>query len=245
MISGGGGDIGRAVALELAQRGAHISIADLKDPVELSPLIEQLRSCGSKVLYRQTDVADPEAVHRWVEETEAHLGVPSLIVSNAGIVTRKSVLTMSSAEWQNEFNVNLHGAFHLAQAAANRMIHHRIQGRIVFLGSWAAHRPSQGIPAYCASKAALRMLCQVMAMELAGHEILVNEVAPGIVNAGLASENIREGISDRKNIPVQEWIEPQEVAWHVANLCDSRNKNATGSVVVVDGGLSMTSWWAK
>jgi NAD(P)-dependent dehydrogenase (short-subunit alcohol dehydrogenase family) len=245
MVSGGGGDIGRAVALELAQRGAHISIADLKDPADLSFFIEQLKSFGTKVLYRQTDVADPESVVRWVEETESQLGVPSIIVSNAGIVTRKSVMSMSAAEWQADFHVNLHGAFYLAQAAANRMIHHRIQGRIVFLGSWAAHRPSRGIPAYCASKAALRMLCQVLAMELAGHGILVNEVAPGIVNAGLASENIRKGISHREDIPVKEWIEPQEVAWHIANLCDSRNRNTTGSVVVVDGGLSMTSSWAK
>jgi NAD(P)-dependent dehydrogenase (short-subunit alcohol dehydrogenase family) len=245
MISGGGGDIGRAVALELASRGADISLGDLKEQTDLLPFIEQLSSLGSNVLYRQLDIVNPESVMAWVEETESRLGVPTMIIPNAGVVTRKSILEMSPSEWRNEFDVNLNGAFYLATAAANRLVHHGLQGSIVFLGSWAAHRPNIGIPAYCVSKAGMRMLCQVMAMELARHGIVVNEVAPGIVNAGLSKESVQTGSDIREKIPLKTWIEPEEVAWQVANLCDPRNRNTTGSVFVVDGGLSMTNKWVK
>lgn len=247
IISGGAGDIGKAIAYELAGRGAQISLGDLKELEEIAPFLESLKTLfNCRVLYRQVDVSDCDQVDDWVKETEETFGAATLIIPNAAIITRKSVLEMTSDEWQHEFAVNVNGAFQLAQLAAKRLVRHRLPGKIVFSGSWAAHRPNPAIPAYCASKSAIRMLCKVMAIELAGHGILVNEVAPGIVNAGLSKDNTRNPqFAERlqEQIPVQTWIEPEEVAWNVANLCDPRNRNTTGTVVVVDGGLSSTSKW--
>jgi NAD(P)-dependent dehydrogenase (short-subunit alcohol dehydrogenase family) len=245
MISGGIGDIGRAVALELAHRGVHLSLADLKEREEAEPLLAQLASLGVNAIYVQADLSKPDSVRRWHDETVTRLGIPSIIIPNAGRVTRKTILEVTPDEWQHELNVNLNGAFYLASTAGARLVEEKLPGSIVFIGSWAAHRGNKGIPAYCVSKAALRMLCQVLALELAEHGILVNEVAPGIVNAGLSAENVRRGSAVQERIPVKLWIEPEEVAWQVANLCDSRNRNMTGSVVVMDGGLSMTNSWSK
>jgi glucose 1-dehydrogenase len=245
MISGGGGDIGRAIALEFARQGADLSLMDLKEQEQVQPFLDELAGYGVRVLYRRTDISDPADVREWVSETEEKLGVATAIVSNVGIVTRRSVLEMAPEEWRHEFDVNLHGSFYFAQAAAQRMIHHGLPGSIVFMGSWAAHRPNRSIPAYCVSKAGLRMLCQVLAIELAPHGIVVNEISPGIVNAGLSKANVQATTNLNEKIPLGIWIEPEEIAWQAANLCDPRNRNMTGHVTVIDGGLSMTNTWAK
>lgn len=246
IISGGLGDIGREIALELANHGANISLSDIKSPNLAETFIEQIKNLDSHAIYTQVDIRNPEEVTDWIQKTKDNLGIPSLIISNAGIVTRHSILEMTTDQWNNEFEVNVSGALSMCRSAAKMLISHKHTGKIVLIGSWAAHRPNQNIPAYCASKAALRMLGQVLAMELAGHGIVVNEVAPGAVNAGLSAGNLKtmstEDISLK--IPIGKWIEPKEVAWQVSNLCNPRNQNTVGSVVVMDGGLSLTSKWS-
>ena len=126
-----------------------------------------------------------------------------------------------------------------------RLLEHKRPGRIVFIGSWAAHAAHNAIPAYCVAKAGLRMLCKCMALEFAPHGILVNEVAPGYVNAGLSAQgwaqnpDAREAA--RQRVPIQELIEPQEVALQVAHLCEPANRHMTGSVLLMDGGLSLAT----
>src|ERR1043166_1699486 len=91
-------------------------------------------------------------------------------------------------QWQRTIDVNLTGAFFMAQAAARRMVKRKIRGRLVFIGSWAGHVPHPRIAAYGVAKAGLRMAMQCFAIELAPHGILVNEIAPGIVDAGLSAK---------------------------------------------------------
>jgi len=245
VISGGLGDIGRAVAMELARCGARISLGDMKSAEEARPMLDQLEALGAQAVYTQADIRDSQAVEYWMDVTEKRLGLPTLIISNAGIVTRASVMDITIEQWNNEFAVNVGGALTLCRQAARRLMKEGVPGKIVLLGSWAAHRPNKNIPAYCASKAALRMLGEILAVELAAHNIVVNELALGVVHAGLSADNLsrmpQEAIAAK--IPAGQWIEPEEVAWQVAHLCDPRNTNMTGSVVVMDGGLSLTSQW--
>jgi NAD(P)-dependent dehydrogenase (short-subunit alcohol dehydrogenase family) len=131
----------------------------------------------------------------------------------------------------------------MAQAAALRLVEQKREGRIVFTGSWAAHAPHPHIPAYSVAKAGLRMLCKCMALDLAPHGILVNEVAPGYVNAGLSAAVWQQQPERRQQasarVPVQRLIEPEEVALQVAHLCEPANRHTTGSVLLMDGGLSL------
>lgn len=245
IISGGLGDIGRAIATELAQRGADMAIGDIQDEAQAAPLLAELKQLGRRVHYSQVDVSDAEQVGQWLADVEVALGIPDLIIPNAAIVQLVDIRSVTPAQWSREININLNGAFHLAQAGALRLLAANKPGHIVFIGSWAAHAPHTHIPAYCAAKAGLRMLARCMALDLGPHDILVNEVAPGYVNAGLSGQVFRENAQLRESsvtkVPVRRLIETDEVAWQVANLCDPRNKNATGSVVLMDGGLSLNS----
>jgi glucose 1-dehydrogenase len=193
--------------------------------------------------YDRVDVTDAAAVSSWVEKVAANLGAPRLIIPNAAIATLKQADEISTDEWSREISINLNGAFYLAQSAAKRLLQEEQEGRIVFIGSWAADRPHPHIVAYSAAKAGLRMLMQCMALEFAPHGILVNEIAPGYVNAGLsgkifsADPKLKE--QARLRVPVQKLIEPEEVAQQVAFLCSPQNRHMTGSVLTMDGGLSL------
>lgn len=243
VISGGLGDIGSAVARELARRGADIGVGDVLDVDAAEPLLAEIRLAGRRARYDRADVTDAEAVTHWVQAVEADLGLPTLIIPNAAIVTLKGFRTITPAEWERELRTNLNGAFHLARAGVLRLLDHKQPGRVVFIGSWAAHAPHPHIPAYCAAKAGLRMLLRCMAADLAGDGILVNEVAPGYVNAGLTADVFRQEPERRaqsvSRVPVRKMIEPEEVALQVAHLCDPANQHMTGSTLLMDGGLSL------
>ncbi len=245
IISGGLGDIGRAISFELAGRGANIAIGDMHAPEDAAAILDELRQGGVRAVYHQVDVSDAEAVGAWVKAVARDLGSPTLVIPNAATVTQAPALKITPSQWQQELAVNLSGAFYLAQAAARRLVADRQAGRIVFVGSWAAHRPHPTIPAYCAAKAGLRMVVKTMALELASHDILVNEVAPGYVDAGLSGhiferEPSRRAVAESQ-APVKRLIAPQDVAREVAHLCDPATRHTTGSTVLIDSGLSLLS----
>src|SRR5207302_282239 len=143
---------------------------------------------GVRCRYDRVDVSRADEVARWIDTVGQSLGVPTLIIPNAAIVNVGGVREAKPELWERELQVNLSGAFYMAQAGAKRLLEHNKPGRIVFIGSWAAHAAHVQIPAYCASKAGIRMLCKCLALELAPYNILVNEVAPGYVDAGLTGQ---------------------------------------------------------
>lgn len=245
IVSGGLGDIGCAVAIELARLGADVAVGDILPRAKAAPLLRDLAGLGRRARYDRVDVADAGAVRAWVRAVERDLGLPILVIPNAAVVTLADIRSVAPAAWRHELSINLDGAFHLAQAGALRLLARRKPGRIVFVGSWAAHRPHPQIAAYSVSKAGLRMLAQCMALELAPHGILVNEVAPGYVDAGLSGRIFRQRPPLRRKalrrVPVGRLIEPEDVALEVAHLCDPRNRHMAGSVSVMDGGLSLIS----
>jgi glucose 1-dehydrogenase len=245
MISGGLGDIGRAIALELGGRGADVAVGDMRAPDDAKELLESLRPKGVRARYDRVDVADATAVRAWVEDVERDLAPPTIAIANAAVVTVTRVTEITPEQWSRELNINLSGAFFLAQAAAARMLAHKLEGRIVFIGSWAAHAPHPNIPAYCVAKAGLRMLCREMALELAPSGILVNEVAPGYVDAGLSAMLWRKNPGAREaamaRVPARRLIDAVEVAKQVAHLCDPENRHMTGSTLLMDGGLSLVT----
>jgi glucose 1-dehydrogenase len=245
IISGGAGDIGRALALEFARHGAAIAIGDLRSKAEALETLREIETHNVRCHYCQVDVADAAAVRAWVNEVETALGVPSLIIPNAATVTLKSLYEITADEWSRELRVNLDGAFYLAQAATARLLHHYKQGRVVFVGSWAADTVHLRIPAYCVAKAALRMLCKCMALELAPHGIMVNEIAPGYVDGGVSRRAWEHQPAMRAaaqtKVPVQALITNEEVAAQIVQLCRPDNHHITGSVLLMDGGLSLVA----
>ncbi|WP_138994368.1 SDR family NAD(P)-dependent oxidoreductase [Larkinella sp. C7] len=243
LISGGLGDIGRATALEFARNGAAIAIGDIAPTTKAEAFLAELKSYDVASHYTQVDVTDAGAVQDWVLAVENTLGVADLIIANAATVTPAGIHEITPGQWANELNVNLNGAFYLTQCATARLLTHQLPGRVVFVGSWAAHAVHPHIPAYCVSKAGLRMLCQCLALELAPHQILVNEIAPGYVNAGLSARFWEEDPASsevaRNQVPVKKLISAEAVARQIVQLCHPDNEHMTGSTLLMDGGLSL------
>jgi NAD(P)-dependent dehydrogenase (short-subunit alcohol dehydrogenase family) len=243
IVSGALGDIGRATVVELAARGANVGLSDVRPTEDAAEVLEAARARGVRARYDRVDVADVGAVRSWVAAVESDLGLPTLVIANAATVTLAGVRDVAPEQWSRELRVNLDGAFHVTQAAALRLLARETPGRIVFVGSWAAHAPHVHIPAYCVAKAGLRMLCKCMALDLAPHGILVNEVAPGYVDAGLSAQvwsrdpAARDAAAD--HVPTGQLISADAVARQIAYFCEPENRHTTGSVLLMDGGLSL------
>lgn len=243
IISGGLGDIGLAVAHEFAALGASIAIGDIHTANDAYKVLRKFVDQNFKVHYQQVDVTDAKAVEAWVNEVEDNLNVPSIIIANAAIVTVAGILDVTSEKWARELDVNLNGSFFLAQSAARRLLEFKLPGRIVFVGSWAAHTVHSNLTPYCVSKAGIRMLCKCMALELAPHNILVNEIALGYVEAGLSGRIWKTQPDLKKQaiekVPVKKLIQVEEVARQIVQMCHPKNEHMTGSTLLLDGGLSV------
>lgn len=245
IISGGLGDIGFAISWEFAKLGASIAIGDMLSPGDACGLMSKLESLNVPCYYHKVDVTDAKAVQVWVREVESRLDVPNIIIANAATATLAGIHEVTADQWSRELRVNLDGAFYLTQSATARLLDHGLPGRVVFVGSWAAHAVHTALPAYCVSKAGLRMLCKCMALELAPHNILVNEIAPGFVDAGLSGRIWKDSPDLSKDalekVPVKKLISAQAVAEQIVQLCHPQNEHMTGSTVLMDGGLSLLS----
>lgn len=245
LISGGLGDIGRAMAIEFAMRGANIALCGSRDASVAIEFLKEMKQFNVSCSYSQVDVADAGAVNEWVNSVEKNQGVSSIIIANAAIVTLARIHEITPEQWKRELSVNLDGAFYVTQSATRRLVDHKLPGRVVFIGSWAGYTPHTHIPAYCVSKAGMRMLCKCMALELAPHNILVNELAPGYVAAGLSGniwkENPDMGEKARLKVPIQKVMSAKQVAMQVIQLCHPDNDHMTGSTILMDGGLSLLS----
>ncbi len=245
IISGGLGDIGRSIATALARGGANISLGDLQPEERAAGFINELRSFGIRALYTELDVSDAARVKNWVESCERELGVPDIVIANAATVTLATIHEITPEQWDRELQVNLYGPFFLTKYASEKMVAAKVTGHIALIGSWAAHVVHAHIPAYSVSKAGLRMLGKCLALELAPHGILVNEIAPGYVEAGLTAQIWKTNPSLKQQsegkVPLKRLISADEVAAQVVHLCDRSNRHMTGSTLLMDGGLSMLS----
>jgi NAD(P)-dependent dehydrogenase (short-subunit alcohol dehydrogenase family) len=235
-ITGGLGDIGLATARALRRDGARVALADVHPPATAEKR-------AARFHYTRVDTTRRRAIQSWIRKVETDLGTPDLIIANAGIVELVGALNSSEDAWRRTLDINLTGAFTFVQAACRHLISRELPGRVVLVGSWAAHAPHPKMTAYSVAKAGLRMLGQCLALELAPHQITVNEIAPGFVDAGLsgriydANPGLRE--KSRDFVPNGELIKASEVGDQIAFLCDPANRHMVGSVHLMDGGLSL------
>ena len=248
LISGGLGDIGKAIAILFCNVGYNVSISDLLSPIDAEPLLAEMRANGCTGLsYHKVNVSVESEVLAWIDAVAEKWGSPQVIVANAGIVVAGefSDSNLKTDDVKKQMDVNFWGSYYLTVHASRKLKQEALPGRIVFIGSWAAERPATRIASYCVSKAAVRMLCKTLALELANDDILVNEVAPGIVEGGLAKQNQQKNPALLKthldSTPTHALVSTKEVAKHVLRLCDFEDMSITGSTILVDGGLSLTS----
>lgn len=239
LVTGAAGDLGGAMAVQLAQQGAHVVLWDIRAAEDAASALAEVRVHDPAAAYQQVDVRDRAGVERALQA----IAQVDILCSNAGIVEARPFLDITLESWQAHLDVNLTGCFNVCQAVARRMAAAGRGGRIILTSSWVSAIPWPEITAYTVSKAGVNMLVKQMARELAPLGILVNGIAPGIVAAGLAGRQLREepqyAARVAKVIPLGEPGSPAEIAAAVVYLAGPQTAYMTGSILTLDGGCSL------
>jgi len=238
IVTGGTRGIGRAVARALAADGAAVVLTG-RDPGRVEAAAQELLAAGREALGLTLDLGQGDAVQRVVATTQERFGRIDLLVNNAGITRDALLVRMKDADWDEVLGVNLRAAFQATRAVARVMMRQR-SGRIVNISSASGAMGTAGQANYAAAKAGLIGLTKSTARELAHWGILVNAVAPGLVETDMTaalSAEVRDAYLGQ--IPLKRMGTPEEVAEVVRFLASDGASYITGQVIHVNGGLYM------
>jgi 3-oxoacyl-[acyl-carrier protein] reductase len=252
LITGGTRGIGFGIARALASDGWDLLLTGLRPDEQVTPILDELRTSGRDIRYRVADISDASARAGLVDFVRTRYGTVTALVNNAGRAprVRSDVIDASEESFEEVIRTNLQGPYFLTQAVARTMLDTKAHAKegdasfdpaIVFITSVSAEMPSPNRGDYCISKAGLAMAVRLYAVRLAAHGIPVYEVRPGIIATDMTAgvrdtydRRIAEGL-----VPEGRWGQPEDVGRAVAALLRGDVPYATGSVIHIDGGLSI------
>ncbi len=238
LVTGGARGIGRAIAIELASRGASVAINYRSSAAEAESLSAEIQEMGVESTLIPGDVSSKEDSKHVLEAVLDSFKQIDILVNNAGITRDRTVRKMTVEEWNDVLNTNLNGTFYCTRAALPSMIQRKF-GRIVNIASFVGQVGAFGQANYAASKGAIIAFTKTVALEMAQFNITANVVAPGYTAtdmvAGIPGRVLRE-IESR--IPLKRLAEPQEIAKAAAFLVTDGNY-ITGHQLNVNGGVYM------
>ena len=238
-VTGASRGIGRAIAVALGAAGCRVAFCYSSDAEGAKETQGAVEATGAEVFAVQADVADPESIDQAFRAVEEEFGPIELLVNNAGITRDGLLMRMSDEHWGDVLQTNLTGAFHTIRRATPKMMKGRF-GRIVNVSSVTAAMGSATEAGYGAAKAGLLGLSRSLARSVARRGITVNVVVPGVFETEMTNSMAPEAQQQIKAmIPLGRRGDPDELAHAVMFLLDDRAGYVTGSVVTVDGGLSM------
>ena len=238
LVSGAGKNIGRTIALTLAQDGAAIVVNGRSDKAAVDGVVAEIVKAGGKAIAAMGDVSDPAVPPRLAEEAAKAFGGVDILVSNAGLRKQTAFLDMSFDEWRGIMSVALDGAFLLGKAVVPQMVK-RGGGAFVAISGISTH---VGTPNRChvsASKSGLEGLMRALAVELAPHKVTCNALAPGAIDTTRGASAGPRPVENRP-IPLKRFGTVEEIAAMVRLLVGPQGSFITGQTIHVNGGEFLT-----
>ena len=244
IVTGGNSGIGKAVVLALAEAGANIVIDFVAHPEATEELEKQVHALGDQAIGVDADVSKVADLERLVATTVEAFGRLDIMVNNAGIETRTSVLDTTEEQYQRVMDINLKSAFFGTQIAAKQMIKQGTGGRIINMTSVHEDWPMPGNTAYCLSKGGMRMLTRTAGVELGPQGVQVVGVGPGAVATPINTSTMNDPEKMKTldaAIPLGRMAQPEEIASLVAFLAGDGATYLTATTVFADGGIMHSS----
>jgi NAD(P)-dependent dehydrogenase (short-subunit alcohol dehydrogenase family) len=237
LVTGASSGIGRHFAAVLAAAGAKVALA-ARRVERLAEVAREIEAAGGTSLPIACDVTRSDDVAAAVATAENELGPLTLLVNNAGVVVSKPLFEHTEADWDHVVDTNLKGAWLMAREFAQHLVRLKRPGRIINISSVLGFRTIGRVPAYCAAKAGLTHLTQVLAMELARYGILVNALAPGYVETDFnrAFFQTEPGKALISRIPLKRLGQTEDLDGALLFLASPASTYVTGAVISVDGG---------
>jgi glucose 1-dehydrogenase len=244
IVTGGNSGIGKAIVLGLAKAGANVVIDYVVHPEATDELEQELLALNEQSIGVQADVSKVEDLQRLVDAAVAKFGRIDIMVNNAGVETRTSVLDTTEAQYDKVLSINLKSAFFGTQVAAKQMIAQGGGGRIINVTSVHEDWPMPGNTAYCLAKGGMRMLTRTAGVELAPHGIRVVGVGPGAVATPINLSTMQDPSQLAKlnaAIPLGRMAEPEEIANVVVFAAGEGGSYLTATTIFADGGIMQNS----
>jgi glucose 1-dehydrogenase len=242
LITGASSGIGAGVAARFAAEGARVAVnyrpGSPKDADAARSAVAQFSTTSIAV---EADVSRRDHVEAMIARVASELGRIDICVNNAGIEIKRDFLDTTDDEWNRVLGVNLFGSFAVSQVAARAMVKQGGGGRLIFMSSVHEDIPFPGYTSYCASKGAIRMMARNLAMELAPHQITVNNIAPGAIATPINQAVLNDPVAYQNavsEIPLGRFGTPADVAAVAVFLASDEAAYVTGSTYYIDGGLT-------
>ena len=239
LVTGASAGIGRAVAIGCAQHGAHVGLNFGHDVAGAESAVEEIKGMGRNAIAIQGDVADPATAADFIGKAVGALGQVDVFVNNAGICPFHAFLDMPGETFERTMRVNLHGAYYMVQAAANRMVQQGDGGSIIAMSSISALVGGEFQTHYTPTKAGLHSLMQSAAIALGRHGIRCNSLLPGTILTDINKDDLADAEKRtymEGRIPLGRLGQPDDLVGPTVFLASDLARYVTGASLLVDGG---------